>query len=272
MTIIRSGLTFLSLLICTVLWGQEPIKVMSYNIRIASPPSKGWGITEIDSIAAVINRSKPDLVALQEVDVRTSRSGKELDQAQKLGELTGMHAFFSKAVDRSEGDYGVAILSRFPVVRADAYRIYSPDSTLNENRALAVVEVKLEGGALIFASFHLDHLNDTVRDFQLDQILKHLKKYKNKPILMGADLNMDKRSRLFTKIADQGLHILENNRKSLTFPNDKPKTTLDYFLFNTSFQKRFKELDFMVLTAESYASDHLPIILNLNHKQTNEQY
>ena len=245
---------------------SQDLKAMSYNIRIASPPSKGWGVTEIDSIAEVIKRSKAQLVALQEVDVNTERSGSDLDQAKKLGELTGMNFFFAKAVDRSSGDYGVAILSSFPIKNAFAYQIKSPDSTLNENRALAVIELNVQNKELIFASFHLDHLNDEVRSHQLDQIFKYLDKFKHKPLLLGADLNMNSKSRLFPKIKKAGFKILETNMNSLTFPNDVPKTTLDYFMFNNKFSRIFINPKFEVLTDENKASDHLPIIISTTIK------
>src|SRR5690606_41467279 len=45
---------------------HKKLRVMSYNIRIASHPSKGWGVTKHDSISAVINRHPCDRIALHE--------------------------------------------------------------------------------------------------------------------------------------------------------------------------------------------------------------
>src|SRR4051794_40160216 len=70
-------------------------------------------------IARVIRSSRPDVVALQEVDRSWSRS-QGVDQATELGRLLGMHADFDPNLDCAardlEGDgfcqYGTAILSR----------------------------------------------------------------------------------------------------------------------------------------------------------------
>src|SRR5690606_10753475 len=59
---------------------KESIKVMTYNIRIAE-------LIDIEAIANVIKASNPDLVALQEVDKFTTRSGVNVDQAKRLAEL-----------------------------------------------------------------------------------------------------------------------------------------------------------------------------------------
>src|SRR5690606_31245260 len=88
---------------------------MTYNIHIANTPSEPASVVDIAAIAKVINEVKPDFVALQEVDRFTDRSGKDLDQAAALAELTGMHHQFFKAIDRSNGEYGVAILSKYPI-------------------------------------------------------------------------------------------------------------------------------------------------------------
>ena len=51
------------------------LKIMSYNIHIGNPPSKP-GIIDMKAIIKAIKIENPDLVALQEVDVNTARSGK----------------------------------------------------------------------------------------------------------------------------------------------------------------------------------------------------
>src|SRR5690606_39791623 len=70
----------------------QTVRVMTYNIHHANPPAQA-DVIDIESIAAVINQEKPDIAALQEVDVRTKRSGVNLDQAQHLAARTGMYVF-----------------------------------------------------------------------------------------------------------------------------------------------------------------------------------
>src|SRR5690349_10474736 len=90
------------------------IKILTYNIHHANPPSKP-GMIDIAAVARVINNAKPDLVALQEIDVHTKRSGVTLHEADALAKETGLTAYFAKAIDYDGGEYGIAILSRFPI-------------------------------------------------------------------------------------------------------------------------------------------------------------
>ncbi|HEU4408100.1 MAG TPA: DUF4082 domain-containing protein [Polyangiaceae bacterium] len=109
------------------------LRVMTYNIKHGEASS-------LDAIASVIKGQSPDLVALQEVDVLTNRSGK-VDQAKRLGELTGLaHAFVPALLSYDGGQYGLALLSRYPIVSSQ--RIALPSAA--EQRALGLVEVQLD--------------------------------------------------------------------------------------------------------------------------------
>lgn len=76
-----------------------PLRVLSYNIH------HGEGVDgkfDLERIAKVIQSVNPDLVALQEVDRNTTRAS-DVDQAQELAELTGMHMAYGKALDYQGG-------------------------------------------------------------------------------------------------------------------------------------------------------------------------
>ena len=87
------------------------LRLLAYNIHHAEGTD---GRLDLARVARVIKKLEPDLVAVQEVDVRTRR-GRGVDQAAKLGELTGMHHVFGKFMDFSGGEYGQAVLSKFPI-------------------------------------------------------------------------------------------------------------------------------------------------------------
>ena len=87
---------------------QTTLKFMSYNIR------NGRGIDNVQDlgrVAEVINRTAPDIVALQELDSVTGRMAGRFIPGE-LGEMTGMHARFCRAIDYDGGAYGVGLLSR----------------------------------------------------------------------------------------------------------------------------------------------------------------
>lgn len=237
---------------------------MSYNIRIASPPSKGWGFSDLAATAEVIRTQAPDLVALQEVDAFTDRSGKDTHQAKKLAELTGMYYHFAKAVDRSNGDYGVAILSRFPIEKAESYRLtVVSDHPDNEIRAVAVVTVKTEIGKIVFISAHLDHLSDKDRAHQIVQLNKIIGKHSALPVILGADLNTTPDNPTIQNLAE---HLqIPCTDCQFTFPADAPVKTLDYLMLNRKAVKKYKRISYETVN-ETYASDHLPLVMVIGQK------
>ncbi|SHG01576.1 Metal-dependent hydrolase, endonuclease/exonuclease/phosphatase family [Mariniphaga anaerophila] len=237
--------------------GNDILKLMTYNIRIAHPPSKGWSETDLPAVAKVIADAKPDLVALQEVDAFTERSGKAVHQARELAEMTGLNYFFAKAIDRSEGDYGVAVLSRFPIVEARGYRLPVRDSLKSEIRALAVVKARLpDGSIVVFCSAHLDQLADEDRLLQSETMVDILNGYSDYPVILGADLNMTPENPVMDYLQEN--FDVGCTRCPLTFPSVNPNRTIDYFLFNQKAKGNFNLTEYKTIK-EEYASDHLPI-------------
>lgn len=241
----------------------KPVKVMSYNIRIASPPVKGWGFTDLQAVANAINKEQPDLVALQEVDVYTERSGKQSHQAKELGEKTGLFYHFAKAVDRSGGDYGVAVLSRFPILKAESYRLPLTPGSKGEIRAAAVIHINLFGEEVVFMSAHLDHLTDVDRKLQVEELNKIIRSKSKYPLIFGADLNMKPDNPVIGLLKKEVVFNCSNC--PFTFPADKPNETIDYLMLNKKAFKKYKVSDYSVGN-ETYASDHLPLMMHIVKK------
>lgn len=243
---------------------NKSIKVMSYNIRIASPPSKGWGFTDLQAVANAINRMKPDLVALQEVDVYTERSGKQSHQAKELAEKTGMYYHFAKAVDRSRGDYGVAVLSRFPIIKGESFRLPLTKGSKGEIRAAALIRVKLFGEEVVFMSAHLDHLTDADRKLQVEELNKIIASNSKYPLIFGADLNMTPDNPVINILKKEVFFNCVDCE--FTFPSDKPKEVIDYLMLNEKAFKKYKISNYHV-GDETYASDHLPLMMDIIKKR-----
>lgn len=89
--------------------GNDTLKIMSYNVCHCAP-HRG-GAIHIDVTAERIMDESPDVVCLQELDVRTRRSH-GVDQAEALADRTDMYSTFGRAIDYKGGMYGVAILSK----------------------------------------------------------------------------------------------------------------------------------------------------------------
>ena len=78
------------------------LRVLSYNLHHGEGDD---GKLDLPRLAAVITASGADLVALQEVDQKTTRTG-GVDQAAELARLTGLRFRYGKALDYQGGAYG----------------------------------------------------------------------------------------------------------------------------------------------------------------------
>lgn len=244
---------------------DKPFKVMSYNIHIATPGSiSDFNITDLQAVADVINREDPDVVVLQEVDRYTERSGKDSDQAKDLGELTGMHYHFASASFKSDGEQGQAILSKFPIKYAASHRLPAPDESDGETRSIGITVIEVEGVDVAVMTVHLDHRSDTDRAYQITQMLQHTKEFDKYPIVFGGDFNMKPDNENFNLIKEHFTMLVDNH--PLTFPQINPRVTLDYFVLNEKATETFSVEDYYTID-EEYASDHLPLILELKLKK-----
>lgn len=232
------------------------LKVMTYNIHHANPPAHG-DLIDLDAIAAVIKKSGADLVALQEVDVHTIRSGKDIDQATALGRLTGMHSFFVKGIDYQGGEYGVAILSRFPLLSTDSLRLPMEENSGGEPRVLAMVTVEpRKGKKIVFASTHLD-LKPQNRLLQMEAVVERLKQEAH-PVIVGGDFNAVPESEVMAGF--DRFFKRSSIPEGFTIPVVHPTREIDFLMFRP--EKKFRVIKHEVID-EQYASDHLPVYVEL---------
>ena len=231
------------------------IRVLCYNIHHANPPSRPDSI-DLKAIANVINQSRADLVALQEVDVYTTRSGKSLHQAEELGRLTNMNAYFAKAIDFGGGEYGVAILSKHQIEGMENHPLPTASGTGGEPRTLARAIISLPTGKkIIFASTHLDaQRNDTNRILQARTTVNILQKEKL-PVILAGDFNADPASRVIS-IFDSHFTRSCIHDCGFTISVINPTKTIDFITYAP--KQKFTVVEHRVIN-ETYASDHLPV-------------
>jgi endonuclease/exonuclease/phosphatase family metal-dependent hydrolase len=245
----------------SVLAKDKPnLKVMTYNIHHCNPPSEATKI-DIEAIASVINREKPDFVALQEVDVNTERSGKGNHQAKLLAELTRMNYFFAKAIDHQGGDYGVAILSRFPILDSVQYELPVDKTIGGEPRTIAAITAEIARGKKVtFACTHLD-LKEQNRKTQAELIVKYFGNT-SLPVIIGGDFNAKPDSPAMAYL-DQTFTRSCLQDCAPTIPVEKPNRTIDFIMFRPA--QMVKAISTRVID-EKYASDHLPVFVELSIK------
>lgn len=227
------------------------IKVMTYNIHHANPPSKKE-LIDLDAIAKVINDEKPDIVGLQEVDRFTRRSG-QLDEAKVLAGKTGLFFHFFKAIAYDGGDYGVAILSRYPIRETNSVAL--PQVIRNEERVLGYAKIAIGNVDLTFANTHLDASRpDSNRVVQMKTVLAQLAEKKGQVILVG-DLNCEAKSQPIMLLDQQFTRSCTTDCE-FTIPQIAPRKTIDYIAAKDN---SWKVVSHRVI-AETYASDHRPVV------------
>jgi len=233
----------------------DTIKVLSYNIHHANPPSRKDYI-DIDAIVAVINREMPDVVALQEVDVYTARSGKSLHQAEAIATKTGMKAYFTKSIDFGGGEYGIAVLSRYPILTGKSHALPTAAGSGGEPRALCTAVLQLPGGRkIMMASTHLDvQRNDSSRLMQIRAINRIIGEA-GMPAILAGDFNAPENSATIRTLDSSFTRTCYSCAP--TIPVENPKRAIDFIAFRP--QGGATVLQHQVIP-ERYASDHLPVM------------
>lgn len=228
----------------------QDLKILCYNIHHANPPSKP-NLIDLDAIVRVIKESNADIVAMQEVDKNTVRSG-NIDEAKLIAEKTGLHYQFFKAIDHDGGDYGLAIFSKYPLKKAKLIPL--PQQIVAEKRILAYVTIAIGKQKIVFANTHLDATKTNEnRTLQMQHILKELQNI-SLPVILCGDLNSVADSEAIQQLDTQFKRTCIENCPG-TIPVINPRRTIDYIATKNS---SFSLLEYKVI-AETYASDHRPI-------------
>ncbi|HLL74027.1 MAG TPA: endonuclease/exonuclease/phosphatase family protein [Pyrinomonadaceae bacterium] len=226
---------------------------MSYNVHVGMGMDKQ---IDLRRIAQVINRERPDLVGLQEVDVGVERTGR-VDQLAELARLTGMRAAFAPNLEYQGGWYGVAVLSRFPILKTE-HRLFDHLREA-ERRGYLRIEVRAGGRRLNFATTHLDYQHHDNRRFETEQLLAALGGART-PLVVAGDFNDepsgDSYKLMLTRFADAWAAAPPRGG-GLTYPADKPVKRIDYIFHSAALRAR------RAWVVESLASDHRAVVAEL---------
>lgn len=238
------------------------LKVMTYNIRHGNPPAADVTVLDLGGIAAVINKENPDIVALQEVDKNTRRSGVTLDQARDLANRTKMHVFFSKSIDYQGGEYGIAVLSRYPIIEQQRYELPIASGVSAEKRTVALIAVATDkaGEKLWFGSTHLEYRDVPSKQLQVAEIIRVNEELKA-PLVLGGDFN--------AALEDPVLQSLQSAFRSActdncpnTYPAVNPDRAIDHIFINRAADPIFTIISYRT-AADTLTSDHRAVVCEL---------
>lgn len=229
------------------------IRVVTYNMRHGLGTDNRVDLTRVGQ---VLQRQTPDIVALQEVDNRATRSG-GVDQAAVLGQQLGLHHAFGSFMEFQGGQYGMAILSRYPILKSNAIQL--PEG--HEPRVALAAEVQLpDGTELLVVNVHFDWVrDDRFRWAQAEAVKLHLETWPTPYLLLG-DFNDLPESRTL-KMLGQGLQeAAKPANDRFTFSSTAPEIEIDYIFAGPA--QRWT-IDGVEVIQERTASDHRPVVANL---------
>jgi len=255
----RSSLCFavgiaLAIALPGLLSAAEPtrVRVLSYNIHHGEGTD---GKLDLERIARVITSVTPDIVALQEVDKKVTRTG-GVDQPAELARLTKLRVAFGGNIRFGGGDYGNAVLSRFEIAHEKNHLLPSIDQ--GEQRGVLEVELTLQGEApaLLFFNTHLDARRpDGERVASARTINELVAKDPKRPAVLAGDLNDVAESETLKIFG--GEWQKSNDAALPTIPASRPRRQIDFVLFRPA--SAWRVVECRVLD-EAVASDHRPIL------------
>ncbi len=228
----------------------QTLNVMSYNIH------HGCDIHEklqIKQIAALIQKDNADIVGLVEVDSVCHRS-RRTDQPALLAEMTGMHVRFVRHFAFEGGAYGLALLSRFPILEITNERIpIMTDENGDSTRAFLLATLALPGDKRLKVGVaHLDYRSRVSRIRQVKRVLKLLED-KDVPVMILGDLNATPDSPPVKLLESRFVDV--NKPGDKTYPSKGPDKKIDYIMADKqNFVSTLKDTVYPVRY-----SDHLPI-------------
>jgi endonuclease/exonuclease/phosphatase family metal-dependent hydrolase len=241
--------------------GQQPaaqaspaaFRAMTYNIHHGEGVD---GRLDIERIAALIRDERADLVALQEVDKGVERTNRR-DLPAELASLTGMTCLFRNNYAFQGGEYGNAILTRFPVKRwaNTLLRMLRP----GEQRGVLHAVVDAGGRDLVFLATHIDYrADDAERLANVEQFRELLAEYGKMPALFGGDFNDTPGSRTYAAMAAMfdDVWVKAGDGVGFTIPSREPNKRIDFLWLAHGAPLR----PIRAWVPRSEASDHLPVV------------
>ncbi len=228
------------------------MRVMSYNIHSGRNMDN---VLDLESIGKVILKIQPDLCALNEVRMRT-RDVFGREQARDLAKQTGMDWRFGRAIDYNGGEYGNAMLSRFPILSSRTVPVPQLPEEEREQRyePRAVLEciVQTDQGPMQALTCHFG-LSRREQEVAVETVLSMLRE--DMPSVFMGDLNIAPDSDLIAKLRKRLCDTAENTPN--TFSAREPYTKIDYIFVSPEISCG------QMQTLDTLASDHLPVYADM---------
>jgi len=156
----------------------DVLRIVDWNIKAG----RGSSITTIATRLAAL---EPDVVVLQEVDSNTRRGG-GVDQPAFLGQMLQLDYVFAPTIPWSGGTYGIATLSRYPLMTAA--RIPLTNMFAGERRTALDTALCIDDVCLRVINHHAD-VQLAASQLSTQEIVQHIQAELGSKVALFADLN-----------------------------------------------------------------------------------
>ncbi|PYE33477.1 endonuclease/exonuclease/phosphatase family metal-dependent hydrolase [Rhizobium sp. PP-F2F-G38] len=242
------------------------LSILTYNVHSCIGTDRRM---DPERIAEVIAAARPDVIALQELDVGRARTG-GIDQAARIADLLKMTSHFHPALHVREEQYGDAILTALPSRLIKA----GPIPSVGETRGALWVEVMVDGRPVQIFNTHFG-LRRAERRQQAETLLGDAwignDACRDQSIILTGDFNAIPSSVAYGLLkrrlppvrvgVNSGIAKGTRTRMAPTFPSRFPLLRLDHIFVSEGIE---------TITAgpvrtplSRIASDHLPLQASL---------
>lgn len=249
---------------------QIELTVASYNIaasRVSSPEEVGKAIKAMNA----------DFVALAEVDVNTERSGHK-DQVAIIAKESNMYPVFGKAIDFEGGEFGPALLSKYPIIKSQNFLLPVPGDGRQHVLIVAEVQVPNFKEPVLFMAAHLDYKEDpAVRMNQVREIngvaIASIKNIfpgiESRVKILAGDFNEVDGTPIMDELYRYWNPVLDKDADNRTWPAINPALAIDHILTYKGQKWDVKEV-IIPNQGEKWnginwqaVSDHVPVVARL---------
>ncbi|MGB5421845.1 MAG: endonuclease/exonuclease/phosphatase family protein [Desulfobacterales bacterium] len=244
------------------------LRVMTYNIHGCVGADRG---VNPGKIAAIIAALDADIVALQEVDgghpTREYRN-----QAQAIAGVLGVEHIYFPVEQEGLRRFGLAVLSRCPIVAFDQIQLPNVYPLLNPRRRGALrTTLETPVGRVYLINTHLS-LFRLERRLQLTALMTgddFTEVPSNEPLVFCGDLNSGPSSETYKQVSrlltDVQTASISGSAED-TFHAKSPFFRIDHIFVSSHFTPLKTEVRKTADTAA--ASDHLPLVVDLALKKS----
>ncbi|WP_238162917.1 glycoside hydrolase family 3 N-terminal domain-containing protein [Kribbella capetownensis] len=260
---------------------QTRLTVASYNIHAGAGEDN---VFDLDRTAQALKALNADVIGLQEVDVHWDARSEWRDTIAELAATLGMHAGFAPIYDldppvpgQPRRQYGVGVLSRFPLVRTENHPItrlstQDPNPVPAPAPGFLETEIDVRGRRVHVYCTHLDYRADpSVREAQVRDTVKILAgdRRKDLQILTGdfnAEATAPELAGLWTRLTDSWTATGTTSGGPNTYPAVDPVKRIDFVTVGTGLHVLRVAVPPEAVPPEQAASDHRPVVADLSFR------